>query len=410
MGWFDRLLRRKSISDSGDLQRLLLAGRTAKSGVTVNLNTTLRVSTAIACGRVISEGIAQTPFKMMRLRGDTREVQSDNPLHQLLTISPNDWMTAFELFEQLALHCVFCGNAYCFITKGVDGRILQFLPLQPQWVRTQQNEDWSIRYFIRFFPGKAEMEVSARQIWHLRGPSWACYTGLDTIDLARNALGLAIATEQFGSSLFAQGGRPGGILTSSESFTAEQQEDIRQKWKEAHEGPENSMRTAILGGGLKYESMSMTSDEAQFMATRAHAVEEICRFMRVLPIMVGHTGDKASTYASAEQMMIAHLVHTLGPWFNRIEQSAMKNLLTPAQRREGYYLKFFPNGLLRGAAKDRAEYYAKALGAGGSPAWMTQDEVRALEDANPMGGAASLLPIATNVGGAPASTSGVNDV
>ena len=399
MGWFDRLVGRKSISDSGELHRFLLGGRTAKSGVTVNLNSTLRVSTAIACGRVISEGIAQTPFKMMRQRGDTREVQSDNPLHQLLTISPNDWMTAFELFEQIALHCAFCGNAYVFVTRGFDDKILELLPLQPQWMRVQQREDWTLRYFIRF-PSKAEIEVPTKAIWHLRGPSWACHTGLDTIDLARNALGLAIATEQFGSSLFAQGGRPGGLLSTAEKLSGEQQENIRQKWKEAHEGPENSMRTAILGGGLKYESMSMTSDEAQFMATRAHAVEEICRFMRVLPIMVGHTGDKASTYASAEQMMIAHLVHTLGPWFNRIEQSAMKNLLTAAQRRDGYYLKFFPNGLLRGAAKDRAEYYAKALGAGGSPAWMTQDEVRALEDANPMGGAAAVLPIATNIGGA----------
>jgi len=116
-----------------------------------------------------------------------------------------------------------------------------------------------------------------------------------------------------------------------------------------------------------------------------------------MPIMIGYS-DKASTYASAEQMFLAHVVHCLAPWAERIEQALECQLLTREERRAGYYIKHNLTSLLRGATKDRGEYFSRALGAGGAPAWMTQDEVRALEDLNPKGGEASQLPIATNVG------------
>jgi len=119
-----------------------------------------------------------------------------------------------------------------------------------------------------------------------------------------------------------------------------------------------------------------------------------------MPIMVGYS-DKAATYASAEQMFLAHVVHTLGPWYARIEQSADAFLLTQSERDDGLYFKFITAGLMRGAHKDRAEYFKAALGAGGSPAWMTQDEVRGLEELNPQGGAAAQLREPLNA--APAS-------
>jgi phage portal protein BeeE len=118
--------------------------------------------------------------------------------------------------------------------------------------------------------------------------------------------------------------------------------------------------------------------------------------MGVMPIMV-FSNDKASTYASAEAMFQAHVVHTLAAWWERIEQSIDCNLLTDADDRAGLYAKFVGNGLMRGSMKDRADYFAKALGSGGSPAWMTQDEVRSMEEMNPMGGDAAALPIATNL-------------
>jgi phage portal protein BeeE len=127
--------------------------------------------------------------------------------------------------------------------------------------------------------------------------------------------------------------------------------------------------------------------------------------MGVMPIMVFQS-DKAATYASAESMFQAHVVHTMAPWWERIEQSIDCNLLTATDDANGIYSKFIGQGLLRGSMKDRAEYFSKALGSGGSPAWMTPDEVRSLEELNPMGGDAAMLPKPTNVAPQPDAEDG----
>ena len=151
--------------------------------------------------------------------------------------------------------------------------------------------------------------------------------------------------------------------------------------------------------------MTYNNTDLQYIETRKFQVEEICRAFGVMPIMVGYS-DKTATYASAEQMFIAHVVHTMGPWYVRIENSANMNLLSKSDRASGLYVKFIVNGLMRGAAKDRAEFYSKALGAGGGPAWLTQDEVRELEEYNPMGGNAGILREPSNVGKTPDQTPG----
>jgi HK97 family phage portal protein len=389
--------QRKRIEDSGALARVLRDGNTAKSGVSVTLESALGVSTVLACARVIGEGCAQTPIKLIEKREGARIQIDDHPAARLFWYEPNEWMTPFELIEMMAMHLCLAGNAFAFLTRGQNGQVLEMLPLEPGWVTVKQMPDWSIEYRVKFPGGGAAEVVPSGNIWHVRGPAWASYYGLNIVSLARDAIGLAMATEEYGSSLFKNGGRPGGVLSTEQKLDKELQENLRAQWREAHEGSGNAMRTAVLSGGLKYEALAMTSDEAQFMDTRKLQVEEVCRFMRVLPIMIGHSGDKNATFASAEQMFNVHDKAHLGPWFSRIEQSASKRLLTAAERQRGFKLKFMANGLMRASAKDRAEYFKAALGAGGSPAWMTQDEVRAFDDLNPMGGAAAALPVPTNV-------------
>jgi HK97 family phage portal protein len=144
-------------------------------------------------------------------------------------------------------------------------------------------------------------------------------------------------------------------------------------------GGDRSHKPLIADQNAKWLSNVMTGVDQQLLETRKHQIEEMCREFRVMPIMVGQS-DKAATYASAEQMFLAHVVHTLSPWYQRIEQSADVNLLSEAELAEGLYTKFIPNALMKGAAKDRAEFYAKALGSGGGKGWMTQNDVRALEE------------------------------
>jgi hypothetical protein len=134
---------------------------------------------------------------------------------------------------------------------------------------------------------------------------------------------------------------------------------------------------------------------------RQTQIEEVCRFVGVLPIVIGFSGDKANTYASAEAMFTHHRVFGMDPWYRRIQASADVNLLTKEERKAGFYWKFVVNALLHAVAKDQADYFSKALGAGGAPGWMTQDQVRDLLDMDPMGGDAGKLPVATNVPAAP---------
>ena len=190
----------------------------------------------------------------------------------------------------------------------------------------------------------------------------------------------------------------GGVYSVEGNLNPEQYEKMRAWLDKNFDGIANVGKSKLLDRSAKFYPSTMTGIDAQLLETRKHQIEEVCRFMRVMPIMVGYS-DKTATYASAEQMFQAHVVHTLSPWYQRIEQSAECQLLTEKQVDEGYFAKFSAAGLMRGSHKDRAEFYAKALGSGGSPAWMTQDEVRSLEELNPMGGDAAMLPKPTNVPG-----------
>ncbi|MBK8121709.1 MAG: phage portal protein [Sulfuritalea sp.] len=386
---------RKSGSSREEILQLLAGAQGgSKAGVAVNYKTAAAVGAAIGCARVIAEGLSQVPFKLFKESASgSRDPAKDHPLYKLMARKPNEWQTSFEFREMIALHMVFCGNAYVFVSRS-GGKILELLPFQPQQVTVKRN-GWQVAYEINTDKGERIL-VPAADMWHLRGPSWDGVVGLDIVKLAREAIGLALATEEHNSRMFSNGARVGGILSSESALKEDQVKTLRESWERTQGGVSNAFKTAILWGGLKWSSMAMDNDAAQMIEQRRFQVEEICRHFRVMPIMVGYS-DKTATYASAEQMFLAHVVHTLGPWYSRIEQSAEANLLTEAERDAGYYFKFIASGLMRGAHADRAAYFSKALGAGGSPAWMTQDEVRGLEEMNPMGGAAAVLPIATNV-------------
>lgn len=384
----------KSISRGDILGALAGQQGGSKSGANVTWQTAMQVGAAFACARVIAEGLAQVPFKLFREKsGGGREPAKDHKLYKLLTRRPNEWQTSFEFREMLALHLVFCNNAYVWINRSA-GRVLELLPYQPQQVTVKRN-GWAVRYLITTSTGE-QIEIPAGDMWHLRGPSWDGVVGLDAVKLAREAIGLALAIEEHSARMFSNGAIVGGTLSTEKDLKEDQVKLLRKTWEETQGGVANAFKTAIMWGGLKWTPRGMMSDNAQMIESRRFQVEEVCRHFRVMPIMVGYS-DKTATYASAEQMFLAHVVHTLGPWYARVEQSAEANLLTEKELDAGYYFKFVAAGLMRGAHADRAAYFSKALGAGGSPAWMTQDEVRELDELNPKGGAADALPIATNV-------------
>lgn len=395
MGLFSRLMGRetKAASSIEDLlrEKLLLAG--TKSGVPVTWQTALECSIVLACATVKANGLAQVPFKVFKADGAIRLPATDHKLYDLLSIAPNDFQTSFEFRQEIGLHLTLTGNAYVW-TPRANGRITELLPLDPGAVTVSRN-GWEPTYTVTL-KDASQVTVAAADMWHLKWLPWAGVEGMDGVKLAREAIGLAVATETHGGLLFRNGAQPKGMLSTEQMLKEDQRKILRDSWQEAHSG-ENKFGTAVMFGGMKYSLVGYPNDQAQFLETRRHQVEEVCRAFGVMPIMVGHS-DKASTYASAEQMFLHHAVHCLGPLYSCVESSATRWLLSEKDRRAGYYCRFNANGLMRGSSQDRAAYYSKALGAGGSPAWMTQDEIRELEEMNPMGGNAALLREPSNVG------------
>ncbi len=383
-----------------EMLRDQLGSAAAKAGVNVTWRTALEAITATACARVIAEDLGQIPFRLYRSQDRTRLPASDHPLFDLLDTAPNSIQTSVEFRETIGLHLVFCGNAYIYKVRGSRGQIVELLPYEPQCV-TVKKESWVLTYTIST-DGGTMIDVPASDIWHLRGPSWNDWMGLDGVKLAREAIGLAVATEEHGSRLFSNGATPGGLLSTDKELGPDQRKALKESWDAAHAGAKNAYKTSVLWGGMKWTPLGGQSDHMQFLETRKFQVEEVCRAFRVMPIMVGYS-DKNSTYASAEQMFLAHVKYTMGPWYSRVEKSANKNLLTSEERAAGLYFKFITNGLLRGDSASRADYYTKMYNIGA----INPNEIRDLEDMNPYeGGDQYRVPLNMEDPNAPAEEQG----
>lgn len=394
MKWWP--FQRKADDGSLRLFREIYGSRVSKSGQEVTLKDALRCATVLACARVIANGVAQVPLKLFQEDElGKKKAAVSHPLYQVLHSKPNPWQTSFELRETIALHLVLTGRAYCFKTI-VGGKVRELIPFEPHKVTTSLADDGiRVIYKVQGNDGLTR-EFDESLIWHLKGPSWSGWEGLDPLELAREAVGLSISTEAQHARLHKNGVRASGVYSVEGPLSDKQYEDLRSFLSKNYAGDDNGGLPMIVDRGAKWLPTALSGMDAQHLETRKHQVEEVCRAMGVMPIMVFQS-DKATTYASAEAMFLAHVVHTLAPWWTRIEQRIDGFLLTKNDVDSGIYARFVGAGLLRGSTKDRGEYYSKALGAGGSPAWMTQDEIRSLEELNPMGGDAARLPIASNV-------------
>jgi HK97 family phage portal protein len=352
-------------------------GVPSNSGEHVSHKTAFQVTTALRCALVISDSVSTIPCKLMhkdRTTGKRREVYGDeHPLADVLTVEANPWMDPLQLFETSALHTVFSGDSISFVNR-VRGRAAEIIPLKPECVRVCQEENWRVRYWMTGLDGK-EVELPREAVLHVRGPSWNGVNGMDPVKLAREALGLAMATERAHANRFRNGVNTSGVYSVTGTLQPKDYELLRAYIDQNMVGAQQSGKPFILDRDAKWTPMAMSGVDAQHVQTREFQIPEICRAFGVLPIMVGFA-DKTATYASAEQMFIAHVVHTARPWHRRYERAMKRQLLTRQDVYDGYYIKFFETELLRGAAKDRAEYYSKLFQMGA----LSPNDVRELED------------------------------
>jgi HK97 family phage portal protein len=373
------IVEMKAVDASALTWEKLLGTPSSRAGVAVNLDSALRVSTVLACTRVLAQGIAQLPLKVYRIGERSRKPATDLSLYKVLSGRPNEWMTAYEFWEFMMFHAVLTFNAYAYIGWG-GGEVQELIPI-PGAVRVEQRQNYQLVYHLE--NGQTLTEES---VLHLRGPSWNGYEGLDALHLAREAIGLAIATEETHSRLFANAARPGGLLSVEGKLSKETRADLRQRIAEVGEGLNNAHRTLVLDQSAKWHQMAMSGVDSQHLETRRYQIEEICRNMQVYPQMVmsGAGASGTPTFASASQFRIAHVTDSLAPWGRRIEQKIDHTLLRNAP---GLHAKFNFAALMRGDAAERAAFYQSALG-GARPetAYMTRNEVRELEELDPIDG------------------------
>jgi HK97 family phage portal protein len=393
---------RKSVAFS-DAFREFFGGRLSATGKAVNVSTALEVSTVFACIRVVAEGVAQVPLNLMRESpdGKSRLKAKDHPLYDILKCKPNYWQTSFEFRELLILHAALVGNFYAFKNIVSGNKIKELIPLDPLCVQVDRDNDGVLTYLVTSPNGK-QRRFPQEAIWHVRGPSWDGVNGIRTVDIAREAIGLAMATEEQHARMHKNGVRNSGVYSVTGTLSPQQYKDLKN-WIDAEmAGLENAGKAMLLDRDAKWLNTSMSGVDAQHLQTREHQIAEICRFFRVLPIMVGYS-DKAATYATAEQMFLAHVVHTLSPWYQRLEQSIDANLLTTKERADGYYSQFVEEGLLRGSIEATSVMLDKYVNGG----LMTPNEGRAKLDMNPDSSPESdKLRVPANIVGKPPATQG----
>jgi HK97 family phage portal protein len=360
-----------------------------KSGVSVSIDTALKVSTVLACARVLANGIAQVPLKVYREDGaGTKQAAKDHPLYNLLWRRPNEWMTSFEYRQMAMFHAVLTGNHFAYIGRGGAGKqrkVVELIPLLPGRVKVCQDEQWNVFYEVYDRNGMVGT-FPRTDILHLRGPSWNGYCGMDAVMVAREAIGLAIATEETHARLHANSARPGGLFSVEGELGDAAYNRIKAQIDESRSGLNSAFKTWVLDKGAKWTPMLMNGVDAEHLNTRRFQIEEICRDLGVFPQMVGYT-DKTATFASAESFFMAHVVHSISPWVENWQQTLARDLFPDENNLSA---EFTLQSLMRGDHKTRAEFYASGIVNG----WLTRNEARKLENLNPIDGLdAPLVPL-----------------
>ncbi len=360
-----------------------LGSRTA-SGKSVTEDAALAISTAWSCMRILAETIGAIPWSLYRrdLLGNA-EKADDHWLQELLTASPNRDMTSAEFREAKVLNLCANGNTYSLIERLLDGQVTSLYPLRAANVtplrKQGSNTQLPIRdgeVFYKINDRGVTEDVPREKIWHVKGFGFDGLVGLSPIGAAREALGVALATEEFGARFFSQGGMPSGTVTVPGWLTEDQRKLARNNLQQMLGGLGNAHQFALFEGGMKPEPWGeMNLDDMQFLLLRRFSVQEICRFYRIPPHMVADL--ERATFSNIEHLSLEFVTFTLMPYFTRFEAAVARWLLPPEERVD-HFLRFNFEGLLRADSKGRGEFYSSALQNG----WMSRNEVRAKENLN----------------------------
>ena len=357
-----------------------LFGGTA-SGKAVNERTAMQTTAVYACVRILSEAVAGLPVHIYRYRADGgKERVPLHPLYRLLHDEPNPEMTSFVFRETLMSHLLIWGNAYAQVIRNGRGQAVALYPLLPNKMDVGRGRSGELLYtYYRdadesgFSPKGGYVTLRRDEILHIPGLGFDGLIGYSPIAMAKNAIGMSLATEEYGASFFANGANPGGVLEHPGVIKDIQR--VKDSWNSAYQGSGNAHRVAVLEEGMKFQAIGIPPEEAQFLETRKFQVNEIARIFRVPPHMVGDL--EKSSFSNIEQQSLEFVKYTLDPWVIRWEQSLQQSLLLPSEK-ASLFIRFNLDGLLRGDYQSRMNGYA----VGRQNGWLSANDIRELEDMN----------------------------
>jgi len=348
------------------------------SGVHVNEQTAMQSSAVYACILVISQAVASLPLHVYKYESIGSRMAPEHELYDLLHFEPNPDMSSFVFRQTLMMHLLLYGNAYAHIIRTAGGRIKAIYPLFPEKMTVNRAPNNEIYYTYwrsqdENLGGEKNGAVTLRreEVLHIPGLSFDGLVGYSPIAVAKNAIGIALATEEYGATFFANNANPGGVLEHPGAL--QNKDKIAEAWEAMFSGSKRRHGVAVLEEGMKYNPITVSPNEAQFLETRKYQLNDIARIFRVPPHMIGDL-DKSS-FSNIEMQSLEFVVYTLDPWVVRWEQAMQRALLLPSEKRD-YFIKFNVNGLLRGDYKSRMEGYAT----GRQNGWLSANDIRELED------------------------------
>ena len=349
------------------------------SGKAVNERTAMQMTAVYACVRVLSEAVAGLPLHVYRYREDgSKEKALKHPLYRILHDEPNPEMSSFNFRETLMGHLLLYGNAYAQIIRNGRGEVVGLYPLMPAKMTVDRDSGGNLYYLYSRGSDDApeagengQVYLPPDQVLHIPGLGYDGIVGYSPIAMAKNAVGLGIATEEYGAKFFANDASPSGIL--EHPGVLKNPDKVRESWNKLFRGSVNSHQIAVLEEGLKYQPIGISPDQAQFLETRKFQLNEIARIFRVPPHMVGDL--EKSSFSNIEQQSLEFVKYTLEPWLMRWEQAMGRRLFTDSEK-ESYFIRFNVEGLLRGDYESRMNGYAVARQNG----WMSANDIRELEN------------------------------
>lgn len=360
-----------------------LLGLPAGAGVDVSPSTALTSTAVYACVGLIAETIGALPLiTYRRLPAGGKERAPSHPLYKILHDAPNDEMTACEFWECQVGHLCLWGNAYAEIERS-DRGVRGLWPLRPDRMSLGRTTDGALYYEYRLPNGTSKI-FQRNQIMHLRGLSSNGVIGYSPIVQAKEAIGLALATEAYGAKFFGSGSRPGGVLQAPQGtkLSPPAMDRLKADWERMHQGLSNAHRVAILEEGITWQAIGIPPNEAQFLETRRYQLAEIARIYRIPPHMVGDVERSTSWGTGIEQQSLGFLAYTLMPWLVRIEKRIYQDLFS-VNDPTGAFAEHLVDGLLRGDAVTRAQ----AMQIWRQNGVINANEWRERENLNPLPGA-----------------------